>query len=405
MKKSLLALAVVAAATSANAATVYDKDGTSMYIDGRIQSVFFNGNQSSAAAVKDNTIKTTGRFGIGGKTQINDWMAGIAYNQWDVASSDQDSFSVRDQWVGLDFGDYGVLKFGRMVDATYQFEAFTDHYEECANAAQGAFNGARRDGMISYTYNNYGFYAQANLELAKNNARLWDGLTHFVNRTENKLGTYAIDRGAGLSLGYTFDDVLFGPLTFKAGYMLVKGQQGNDRYNGTWNAFGTGFDSFKHYGAGFSWGDYASGFYCGAMVEKATMTDIDSLAVENGLVYKQIDNKRSLNGFELILRYAFDNGVSVNTGYHLKQYNQEGDTAIGGIMVKQFKYTKRTIPVFVNYQMNSNFNVWGEVGFDAGSSKYVRAYGQDVYGLYTTMSNGVDVERGTVVSIGARYTF
>ena len=29
MKKSLLALAVVAAATSANAATVYDKDGTS----------------------------------------------------------------------------------------------------------------------------------------------------------------------------------------------------------------------------------------------------------------------------------------------------------------------------------------------------------------------------------------
>ena len=39
MKKSLLALAVVAAATSANAATVYDKDGTSLAVGGRVQAV------------------------------------------------------------------------------------------------------------------------------------------------------------------------------------------------------------------------------------------------------------------------------------------------------------------------------------------------------------------------------
>lgn len=41
MKKSLLALAVVAAATSANAATVYDKDGTSLAVGGRVQSVVY----------------------------------------------------------------------------------------------------------------------------------------------------------------------------------------------------------------------------------------------------------------------------------------------------------------------------------------------------------------------------
>ena len=45
MKKSLLALAVVAvAATSANAATVYDKDGTSLAVGGRVQAVVYNGN-------------------------------------------------------------------------------------------------------------------------------------------------------------------------------------------------------------------------------------------------------------------------------------------------------------------------------------------------------------------------
>lgn len=42
MKKSLLALAVVFAASSAtaSAATVYDKDGTTLTVGGRVQSVF-----------------------------------------------------------------------------------------------------------------------------------------------------------------------------------------------------------------------------------------------------------------------------------------------------------------------------------------------------------------------------
>ena len=48
MKKSLLALAVVAVAASANAATVYDKDGTSLTLDGRVQAVFYNGNHGKA---------------------------------------------------------------------------------------------------------------------------------------------------------------------------------------------------------------------------------------------------------------------------------------------------------------------------------------------------------------------
>lgn len=44
-EKSLLALAVVFAASSAtaSAATVYDKDGTTLTVGGRVQSVFYNG--------------------------------------------------------------------------------------------------------------------------------------------------------------------------------------------------------------------------------------------------------------------------------------------------------------------------------------------------------------------------
>ena len=48
MKKSLLALAVLAVATSATAATVYDKDGTSLKVGGRVQAIAYNGNFGKA---------------------------------------------------------------------------------------------------------------------------------------------------------------------------------------------------------------------------------------------------------------------------------------------------------------------------------------------------------------------
>ena len=55
MKKSLLALAVVFAASSAtaSAATVYDKDGTTLTVGGRFQSVFYNGYYKKAGETSE----------------------------------------------------------------------------------------------------------------------------------------------------------------------------------------------------------------------------------------------------------------------------------------------------------------------------------------------------------------
>ena len=72
MKKSLLALAVVAAvATSANAATVYDKDGTSLAVGGRVQAVVYNGN-AAGIAENDAGLVNSARLNIAGSTKIND---------------------------------------------------------------------------------------------------------------------------------------------------------------------------------------------------------------------------------------------------------------------------------------------------------------------------------------------
>ena len=76
--------------------------------------------------------------------------------------------------------------------------------------------------------------------------------------------------------------------------------------------------------------------------------------------------------------YAFDNGVSFLVGYESAKYERDD--------LVDFKVKR--IPVFVNYKLNPNFNIWIEAGFNAGSD----------HGA----SKSVDK---TVFSVGARYTF
>ena len=121
-KKICVTAAVFVMSNVANALTVYDKDGTQLYLDDRVMSVFYGPNYNKAG-VKDAAITTSGCFGIGGKTQITSWVSGLGYAQWDVANDSNDShFKARDRWVGLDFGQYGLVKMGRYVDATYFVE-------------------------------------------------------------------------------------------------------------------------------------------------------------------------------------------------------------------------------------------------------------------------------------------
>jgi len=374
MKKSLLALSVIAVAASANAATVYDKDGTSLTIDGRVQSVFYNGNHRKAAE-KDSSIQNSARFGIGGKTQLADWVSGIGYTQWDATDgSSHENFEARDQYVGADFGEFGLVKAGRFLDSTYSVEAATDIYEDAAGNVQGKHNGERRGGQLQYTYDNYGFFAQAGVQTAQDNAKLVDN--EYFNGGSDK---FAIDSGFNGALGYTIDDVVFGPLSFKAGYSYVKGQTDNDLVKNDAGKVtnGNDFNNFKHANASIAWGNVNSGFYVAALYEHAALrTTNDTQKIVN-------------DGFELAAGYAFDNGVSVIAGYENSFYHKKNLTSGD----KEHKAIVRRIPVFVNYAINSNFNVWTEAGFNAGSS----ASAED--------EKALESARETVFSVGARYTF
>lgn len=113
MKKSLLALAVVLAATSAtaSAATVYDKDGTTLTVGGRVQSVFYNGFYKKAG-YKDASLVNSSRFSVAGNTKVNNYLSVLAFSEWDMADGNKqtgDKLLSREQYVGADFGSLGKL--------------------------------------------------------------------------------------------------------------------------------------------------------------------------------------------------------------------------------------------------------------------------------------------------------
>ena len=383
MKKSLLALAVVAAATSANAATVYDKDGTSLAVGGRVQAVVYNGNGGAnvqgenGIADHDAGLVNSARLNIEGNTKINDYVSAFAFSEWDMADGNKtangDNISTREQYVGADFGDFGKLLVGKTYDAANEVLAATDVFEDFGARLQGSINSDRRTGMFRYVYDNNGFFGSVSYETASDE-------TTVAGQDAN------VEGGFAAAAGYTIDDVVFGPLSFKAGYSYVKGQDDSDELKGSITNYGEdgtwGFDDFKIISASIAWGSTDNGLYIGALYNTQRAKQRLNWYVPS--TNSSLADK--VKGYEFVVGYTFDNGIGAFTGYNFvdqksKYGSYNTDSAI-----------YRRVPVYVNYAINDNFNIWGEAEFDANSTN-VKDHQRD------------SGDTGTMLSAGARYTF
>ena len=382
MKKSLLALAVLAVATSATAATVYDKDGTSLKVGGRVQAVAFNGNFGKAGR-DDASLKNSARFNVAGTTKVNDAVSVFAFTEWEASNGNNEKgadndFTARDQYVGADFGVFGKVQAGKSLNAIYDVQSATDVFEEVGSAqVQGDTNGDRRSGTFRYIYDNNGLYASASFQTAQDQVKV----------AGDKLD---VENGFGFGLGYTFDNVVFGPLSVKAAYDYVKCQDDSDFiqtdedgekihvWDPVTNDFipaGRAFDSFKNTAVSVAWGS-DTGLYFAALynVYKATF---DNYTDDDG-IYKT-NPRAKVKGAELVAGYGFDNGLSLTIGYHFKDEKEKytGYTSSSDIA--------RRVPVIANFQVAPTFMVWAEAEFDANSND--------------------SEDRGTLVAAGARYVF
>ena len=374
MKKSLLALAVVAAATSANAATVYDKDGTSLAVGGRVQAVVYNGN-AAGIAENDAGLVNSARLNIAGSTKINDSVSVFAFSEWNMADGNTsgqswgDSINTREQYVGADYGDFGKILGGKTYDAANAVLSATDVFEDFGARLQGSINGDRRTGMFRYVYDNNGIFGSVSYQTAA------DGSSVAGKNAD-------VEGGFAAAAGYTFDNVVFGPLSFKAGYSYIKGQ--ND-FSKTIVQFENSetFDNFKVISASIAWGSTDNGLYIGALYNTQRVKQR-----ANDFVPSNSSNSDKKKGYEFVVGYTFDNGIGAFTGYNFVDQKYK----VGSI--NQGTATIRRVPVYVNYAINGNFNIWGEAEFDANSS--TTKDGQRQY---------PEFETGTMLSAGARYTF
>ncbi|MEF2913769.1 MAG: porin [Succinivibrio sp.] len=364
MKKSLLALAVAFAATNASAVTVYDKDNTSFAVGGRVQSVVYNGAYDKAGD-HDAGLVNSARLNLSGNTKINDYVSVFAFSEWTMADGNNaatgDNINTRDQYVGADFGSFGKILAGKAFDALYAVQAATDVFEDAA-CIDNLTSADRRTGMFRYEFDNNGFFASASYNTASNNA--------LVAGKELE-----VEQGYAASAGYTFDNVVFGPLAFKGGVTYVEGQDDEtDTY----------FNKFKEFkGSAFSvtWGSLDSGLYLAALYNTHHKTTNNGRADVYG-------SNEHVKGYELVAGYTFDFGLNVLAGYEVRDSKIKN---VNGVTPSQ---VVRRVPVLVNYQVAPSFNIWTEAEFDANSNSYAN---EDV---------GYSKEdRGTKFSVGARYTF
>ena len=388
MKKSLLALAVASAAfvaTSVSATPVYNKDGTTLDIGGRIEAMWMSGGEH-AAARDDSTIRNRARLNIAGRTQLTNGIAAYGFAEWqsqNAGDSAESGFADRDQYVGVDFGKFGKIQAGRYEDPFQYASDVTDHFEE--HGCMALVGDERNSGKLSYLWSGFGVDAGATVQFAENkyNSDVVKGLA----KVDDKDTYVNVNDGFSLFAGYTTPNVVFGPISIRAAYKYIDGQRDDKNTTGNMIIFkggelkGTDLGSLDHektWAAGLSWGTFKKGLY---LAVDYTYDKVEFFDEDNDLTTK---------AFESIISYGFDSGVVLSTGYQWRK--QEIDKAEKG------EYTDRAaklVQFTVAYNINPNFRVWAEANIDAGSDDY--------YYLTKLKNDSKDAEN--LFDIGARYTF
>ena len=386
MKKSLLAAAVAGAAafacTAVSAATVYDKDGTSLAIGGRVEAMWQSTHVSSEAG-HDNSIRDRVRVNMTGRTKLAEGIYGFGFwetnNEHDGSSTESAGTSLREAYVGVDFTQFGKVTVGRTGEPLNWVSALSGGHNEEHGHFGTPIADNRNSGHINYTWSGYGFTAGIDYQTASDN---WK---------DNYFGNFDVDSGFTAVAGYTSPVVVFAPISIRAGYRYLKGEGADGqvyskdvyelddtgtpvRVHEKGDLVNPNMDSIKGFEVAASWGNWGNGFYIGAgySYEKVTFN------TEGKDDYK-------FKGWETVVGYGLGNGVNIRTGY--AWHSIENKVEAGK------KYDAGVVPVIVSWDINPNFRVWAEANIQAG--------GDDEAAFFKDEGK----EAANAYHIGVRYTF
>ena len=395
MKKSLLSLAIASvvavAATSASAATIYEKDGSSIDAYGRVMAVFYSQNydgNNGLNEANDGNFNSSSRLGFNFRSEINQYMAAIANVEWEMAAENGTTQS-RYTWVGADFGQFGLVKVGKFEDAVKYVIETTDIFEDAGCRGQLG-NDDRRSGMFGYYWSGWGVDANVTVGTAKDDQHV-DGAFW----TDSEPGDDSSEEEAdiklsyALSLGYTTPDVLFGPISIRAGWGAAYFEDENAGDPDPKAYDGNVYDQYGQWAASITWGNLSDGLYLSVMGQNRNF-ELFGLGANLGSLGAYA-NEYDVTGVEFVVAYGFANGVTLMTGYEWQQIDYDFSTPTD----LDSDAKSSVIPVLAQWQINPNIKIWAEARFDAGTD--------DEYADY---SNGVySYNDENVFALGAKYTF
>ncbi|MEW7864027.1 porin [Aeromonas diversa] len=231
MKKTILAIAIPALfASAANATVVYDKDGVTFDIYGRVQANYYGDTNKSVAATDgkyvlneetgavdfkqgtprgyadvDGELKGSSRLGWSGKVQLDSIWSAFARTEWQIAAENSgyktSDIDPRHIYVGFDGSQYGKILFGQTDTAFYtNVVERTDIFNEWGSEANAY--GGRQEGQVIYMGKWGGFFANASYQTNDDSAELT-----FGSDSNGKAVPLAakLDKGYAAGLGYDFD--------------------------------------------------------------------------------------------------------------------------------------------------------------------------------------------------------
>ena len=157
MKKTLVALSVLLAATSAQAFEVYNQDGVTVDLHGDIEVTYQNSftDSSMSQQIED------ADFGFDVRYAINEELSFGGY--WAFDGSESNNAEVTrsgDVYVALYSKSYGSIKFGRLCTAVDDLGGITTDYQFDVNKLYeaGSDDVTCADEAIRYDYDNGSFY-------------------------------------------------------------------------------------------------------------------------------------------------------------------------------------------------------------------------------------------------------
>ncbi|MFM5203444.1 porin [Aeromonas veronii] len=371
MKKTILAIAIPALfASAANAATVYDKDGTKFDVTGRVHAAYQGKANTDELAVNANDdvyykrldttekgeVYTYARFGMQGKVALNNTWSAVAMGEWQVQgeeSDGDDQFKSRHILTGFDGSQYGKFLFGQTDTASkWGVQDRADIFEELGNV--GNLNDGRQEGQVIYRGEWDGIFANASY-ITKNSSYksgerfgIESGANTALDQNDKGLKSgYSLGAGYNMPNGFGFG-VSTESKEFERG-TRVKDFDGVN--TATASTFMKNLESKDDWAIGASYAYDA--FYVGALYNQSKLKGYDNgeevkakgyeiagsytidawklLAGYNFLESKASDNFGSSNDVEMFNRvilgveYAFTSNIKSYANYAIESADNKDD--------------------------------------------------------------------------------